>query len=302
MSEKVFLHYDAAALDRQFCIDVRDEWDKYEPQYIRFSAKAREAFTKARYNIQYGDSANERLDVYPAHSPNAPVVMFVHGGYWRSGDMALWRFVSLGIVGNDVTLVLPTYDVGRDVPLGVIVEQIRKALAWALDNIADHGGNPADIAVSGHSAGGQLAAMLLTADWATRGYAPAPIRLATLISGLFDLEPIRLCRHLRDYYGLYLDSDEVAALSPYRLTPGVACPVKVVVGARETEEYLRSSRLLAAEWKARGVAVAFEALEAHHHFSIVFELANPGSRLSRMVCGLPALASGDAVPLAGKER
>ncbi len=292
MSDKVFLHYDDAALDRQFCIDVRDEWDKYEAEYLRSCAAARETFTSARYDIRYGESPNERLDVYPARSPNAPVLIYVHGGYWRSGDMALWRFVSLGVVGNDVTLVLPTYDRGRDIGVGVIVEQVRKALAWTIDNIADYGGDPADISVSGHSAGGQLAAMLLTTDWSARGYDSAPIRSATLISGLFDLEPIRLCRHLRDYYGLELTRDEVATLSPYRLTPRVACPVKVVVGARETEEYLRSSRLLAAVWRNQEVDVTFEELDRHHHFSIIFELADPDSRLSKMVCGLPRPDSG----------
>lgn len=293
MPDEIFLHYDEAALDRQFCIGVRDEWDKYEPEYVRSTAKARESFTSARYDVRYGDSPNERLDIYPARSPNAPVLIYVHGGYWRSGDMALWRFVSLGVVGNDVTLVLPTYDVGRDVRVGVIVEQVRKAFAWTLDNIADYGGNPADISVSGHSAGGQLAAMLLATDWARRGYDGSPIRSATLISGLFDLEPIRLCRHLRDDYGLDLTADEVASLSPYRLTPQVACPVTVVVGARETEEYLRSSRLLAGAWQSREVAVTYEELEAHHHFSIVFELADPESRLSKMVCGMPRSPSAE---------
>ncbi len=287
MSEKIFMHYDEAALDRQFCIGVRDEWDKYEPEYIRSCAKSREIFTNARYSIPYGESPNERLDIFPARSPNAPVLIFVHGGYWRSGDMALWRFVSLGVVGNDITLVLPTYDVGRDVRVGVIVEQVRKAFAWTVDNVSDYGGNPADISVSGHSAGGQLAAMLLATDWATRGYRSSPIRRATLISGLFDLEPLRLCRHLRDTYGLHLSRDEVANLSPYRLTPRVACPVNVVVGAEETEEYLRSSRLLAAQWASRQVAVTSEELEAHRHFSIMLELADPESPLSKMVCGLP---------------
>ena len=228
------MHYDEAALDRQYCIGERDEWDKYEPLYLRSSARAREIFPHARYGIRYGDSPNERLDIFPARSPNAPVLIFVHGGYWRSGDMARWRFVSLGVVGNDVTLVLPTYDLGRDVRLGVIVEQVRKAFAWTVDHIADYGGNPADISVSGHSAGGQLAAMLLTTDWAARGYQCSRIRSATLISGLFDLESIRLCRHLREDYGLHLDADEVANLSPYRLTPRSACPVHVVVGAERS--------------------------------------------------------------------
>ncbi len=287
MSDKIFMHYDAAALDLQFCIGERDEWDKYEPKYKSSSARARRTFTGARYNIPYGDSPNERLDIFPAPSTMAPVVIYVHGGYWRSGDMALWRFVSLGVVGNDVTLVLPTYDIGRDIRVGIIVEQVRKAFAWTVDNIADYGGDPAQISVSGHSAGGQLAAMLLTTDWGTRGYARAPIRSATLIGGLFDLEPIRLCRHLRDDYGLDLNADEVATLSPYRLTPQVNCPVTVVVGAEETQEYRRSSRLLATAWQKRQVAVTFEEFEKHHHFSIIFELADPQSRLSKMVCGLP---------------
>jgi arylformamidase len=286
MAVKIFLDYDEAQLDQQYNIEVRDRWSYHEAEYLRASDEAVNNFTNATLNIHYGDGANERLDVYPATSPNAPVHVFIHGGYWREGDMALWRFIASGIVGNDVTLVLPTYSISPETHVQTIVEQMHKALEWTCNNIADYGGNAQNISVSGHSAGGHLATMLMTTDWSARGYNHDVIKAVVAISGLFDMEPISVCRYLRDDYSLSFSADDIAKLSPNRLKPVVNCPLHLVVGENESEEYQRNTDLLASVWSDKGFAVTKTAYSGHQHFSIILELANPKSHLTKMICQL----------------
>ena len=280
MTEKVFLDYDDEQFDRQYDLTVKDDVDAYEAEYQRMSDAVTQSGIEAHYGIHYGAGANERLDVFPAASPEAPAHIFIHGGYWREGDMGLWRFVANGVVGNNITLVLPTYDISKDTRIGVIVEQMRKALEWTCHNIADYRGNPENITVSGHSAGGHLAAMLMATDWSTRALSNDKIKGAVAISGLFDMEAIRQCRFLREFYGIDLTRQEVETLSPNRLEPRVKCPLLLPVGENETDEYLRHTRLLADAWKDKGFPVKPMILPGHDHFSIMNELNDPASQLS----------------------
>lgn len=284
MEQKIFPDYDEAQLDRQYDIELRDDWTHHEAEYLRLSDEVISAFKQATYNIPYGDSPNERLDVYPAETPGAPVHLFIHGGYWREGDMAMWRFIAAGIVGNDVTLVLPTYDVSPDTAVRTIVEQLHKALQWTHRNITDYGGDRQNISVSGHSAGGHLAAMLMTTDWPARGYSDDLIKAVVCISGLFDMQPLSLCRYLRDDYSLSFNADDINQLSPNRLEPLVKCPLKLLVGDGETAEYLRNTDLLASAWNDKGFPVIRERYPDHNHFSIILELADPQSQLSTAIC------------------
>ena len=283
MTEKVFLDYDDEQFDLQYDLTGKDDVDAYEAAYQHMSDVVTQSDIKAHYGIHYGAGANERLDVFPAASSGAPVHIFIHGGYWREGDMAPWRFVANGVVGNDITLVLPTYDVSKDTRIGAIVEQMRKALEWTYHNIADYGGNPENITVSGHSAGGHLAAMLMATDWSGRGLGNDKIKGVVAISGLFDMEAIRCCRFLREFYSINLTPKEVESLSPNRLAPGTKCPLVLPVGENETEEYLRNTHLLADAWKNYGFPIKPMILPGHDHFSIMNELNDPASQLSTLI-------------------
>ena len=283
MTRKVFLDYDDDQFDRQYDLTGKDDVDAYEAAYQRMSDVVTQSNIEAYYGICYGAGANERLDVFPASSPEAPVHIFIHGGYWREGDMAMWRFVANGVVRNDITLVLPTYDISKETRIGAIVGQVRKAFEWTCHNIADYRGNPENITVSGHSAGGHLAAMLMATDWSNRALTNDKIKGVIAISGLFDMEAIRRCRFLREFYGIDLTREEVEVLSPNRLEPYVKSPLLLPVGENETGEYLRNTRLLADTWKNKGFPVKPMVLPGHDHFSIMNELNDPASQLSSLI-------------------
>ena len=286
MTEKVFLDYDDEQFDRQYDLTGKDDVDAYEAEYQRMSDAVTQSGIEAHYGLHYSAGANERLDVFPATSADAPVHIFIHGGYWREGDMAAWRFVANGVVGNNITLVLPTYDISNETRIGAIVEQVRKAFEWTYRHIAEYRGDPENITVSGHSAGGHLAAMLAATDWSARSLSNDKIKGVAAISGLFDMEAIRQCRFLREFYGIDLTRQEVGALSPDRLEPQVKCPLLLPVGENETDEYLRYTHLLADAWKDKGFPVTSMILPGHDHFSIMNELNDPASQLSGLIAGL----------------
>ena len=286
MTGKVFLDYDDEQFDRQYDLTGKDDVDAYEAGYQRMSDAVTQSGIEVHNGIHYGAGANERLDVFPAASSNAPVHIFIHGGYWREGDMATWRFVANGVVGNNITLALPTYDISKETRIGAIVEQVRKAFEWAYRHIAGYRGDPDNITVSGHSAAGHLAAMLAATDWAARDLSNDKIKGVVAISGLFDMEAIRQCRFLREFYGIDLTREEVEALSPNRLEPQANCPLLLPVGENETAEYLRHTQALAESWKGKGFPVESIILPGHDHFSIMNELNDPASELSGLIAGL----------------
>ena len=180
------------------------------------SRKAREQLP-CQLNLHYGDSPSETLDVFPApevQSHNgAPVLVFIHGGYWRSLDKADHSFIAPTFTRADACVVVLNYALCPAVTIVQIVQQIAKALAWTWRHVAGFGGDPARITVAGHSAGGHLAAMLLANDWTAHALdlPQALVKNALSISGLYDLEPIRHTPFLKDFN---LTPEQVRQASP----------------------------------------------------------------------------------------
>jgi arylformamidase len=145
------------------------DFETHFSRWIEGSQSAR-ASLKCQLDIVYGDGPNETLDIFPAKNPNAPVVFFIHGGYWRSLDKSDHSFVAPALHDMDVCVVVVNYALcpgTKELPITIpdIAVQMTKALAWTWRNIAQYGGNPKNVMVGGHSAGGHLAAMLLACDW-----------------------------------------------------------------------------------------------------------------------------------------
>ena len=166
-------------------------------QWAKTSADARTAL-KCTMDIAYGNGPNETLDIFPASSPNAPVVVFIHGGYWRSLDKSDHSFVAPALHEMGACVVVVNYALcpgTPDAPVTIpdIARQMVKALAWTWRHIAQYGGNPQNVTVAGHSAGGHLAAMLLACDWkrVDRSMPAHWLQKALSISGLYDLTPMR---------------------------------------------------------------------------------------------------------------
>ena len=232
-------------------------------------------------DVSYGPSAGENLDVFPGGpvgpGPGRPVVVFIHGGYWRSLDKADHSFVAPALNAAGAVVVVPNYDLCPAVSIPDITLQMVRALAWTWRHIAEYGGDPSRITVMGHSAGGHLAAMLLTCQWA-RFAADLPADLvkgALSISGLFELESMRHTPFLQG--DLQLTPAQVLRASPAWL-PAPKQPLFTVAGGDESPEFLRHNRLIRDAWGEQAVPVC-EALPGLNHFSILEALVQPGQRL-----------------------
>ncbi len=251
------------------------------------SSKAARANLNCQLDIAYGAGPNETLDIFPAAKPNAPVVVFIHGGYWRSLDKSDHSFVAPPLHEMGACVVVVNYALcpgtpNEPVTIPDIAMQMTHALAWVWQNIAKFGGNPKDVMVAGHSAGGHLAAMLLACDWkAVDKSMPAHwIQKALSISGLYDLTPLRKTTFLQDSLKLTAVHAQMAspALWP-RPKKGV---LYTVAGGDESPEFLRNNRLIHQTWGPKTVPVC-EDLPGLNHFNIVTELTKKGTRLSALM-------------------
>ena len=222
--------------------------------------------------VSYGPGEREVMDLFGA-GPDTPVAVFIHGGYWQALDRSWFSWVAPALLHHGVSVAVPSYDLCPDVRLGRIVSQMRDAV----ELIRARTGRPP--LVFGHSAGGHLAACMLSEGRASG---------AVAISGLFDLEPlIQTSLNL----ALRLDAREAAALSPVHWpvpngsTPG-GTVLDCVVGAAESSEFLRQSREMADLWGGKGVETRFEALPGLNHFTVLDPLADPHSALVRRIVEL----------------
>src|SRR5215468_769354 len=215
-ADPIFLSYDRAALDLQYNNQLRvPDFADHVARWQKESARVRAALPGER-DVAFGPSADEVLDIYTpmrAGRP-APVQVFYHGGYWRSFKAADFAFVAERFVEAGVLTIVVNYALVPSVRIGELVRQCRAALAWVHANSTRYGGDPNRIFVSGHSAGGHLVAAM--AAMAGEPDTRALLQGGVALSGLFDLEPIRLC-YLQET--LQLTPAEVETFSPARHLP-----------------------------------------------------------------------------------
>ena len=240
--------------------------DEYVADWARRSEPIRRA-PGARLDLRYGAGPRHRVDVFPAGTSPAPVLVYIHGGYWQMNDKEPYAFLAEGLSGAGFTLARVEYTLAPAASLDQIVTEVRSGVAWVIDHARDLGADPARVFVSGHSAGGHLTAMAMTEARLAGGVA---------ISGIYDLEPIRL-NYLNDKLGL--DEAEAERNSPMQNFPPVASPLLVTVGGGELPELVRQSEEYAAAWTARGLPGRYLPVPKHDHFSILEELARPGGAI-----------------------
>ncbi len=281
MSTAIFRDYDRAALDREY--DNRRkvaDSAEYLARYTRESAATRDALP-CRLDLPYGPSPTDTLDIFPApgEAP-APVQVFVHGGYWRSLDKADFSYVARAFRPVGATTVVINYALVPTVDMDELVRQCRAAIVWTYRNAAAFGGDSERLFVSGHSAGGHLVAMLMATDWTGFGVPADVIKAGCAISGLYDLEPIRLC-YLNETLGL--SPAAARRNSPVHLPPATSAPLLLPVGGLEGPEYHRQSEDLATAWRRHGVGCEVMDMPGIDHFSIVTQLEAPASELSRAI-------------------
>ena len=240
-------------------------------------------------DLAYGSDASERLDVFTPKAPGAPVLVYIHGGYWRALDKRDQSFVAPPFVAAGAMVVLPNYALCPAVTIEHIVLQIVASLAWVWRHAAEHGGDRSRIVVAGHSAGGHLAAMMLACDW--RAVAPdLPADLvkgALAVSGVFELEPLRHAPFLAPDIGL--DAARAKKLSPAAMPAPKAAssPSSAAMKARSSCARTPSSPSPGAQARCR----CPKQVPGRHHMNVLHELADPQSRTHRLGLRLLGLVS-----------
>jgi arylformamidase len=236
-------------------------------------------------DVRYGGGPNEHLDIFAAAQPDAPVLVFIHGGYWRALDKRDHSFVAPAFTRGGACVVIPNYALCPAVTIPQITMQLVQALAWTWRNIARHGGDPRRIIVAGHSAGGHLAAMMLACLWPVFGRdLPADlVKGAISISGLHDLDPMMHTPFLQP--SLQLTREQVRQASPALLPAPAQGVLYTVTGGDESEEFHRQNRLIREAWGEDRVPVC-EALPGLNHFSVLDSLLEPGQRLHQLALQL----------------
>jgi len=228
--------------------------------------------------ISYGLTAREVIDLFDAR-PNAPLAVFIHGGWWRNFDPSLFSHCAAGLNAHGIGVAVAGYNLCPQVSITHIIDEMRRALITLWQRYHRR------MLVFGHSAGGHLTAALLATDWpALDASTPADMVAAGYaISGVFDLAPLI---HVSMNQDLRLDADAAQKSSPALWPAPQGRVLDAVVGAEESSEFLRQSRLIADVWGTAGVATRYEAFAGANHFTVLAPLTDPDSA---MVARLAAL-------------
>ncbi len=240
-------------------------------EWLRDAAAWREARHGRWRVIRYGTGPRHTMDFFSGGN-EGPIVVFIHGGYWQAFDASSFSHLAGGLNAHGIDVAIPSYDLCPNVAVADIIGQMRAATR-ELARL----GRP--LVMSGHSAGGHLAACMLATDWRSLD-AALPQRLVTAaytISGLFDLVPLVQTSVNK---ALHLDETSARTASPLFWPPPGHGSLDAVVGGRESAEYFRQSRTMAEAWGSAGLATQFGAIPDTNHFTVIAPLADPQSAMT----------------------
>lgn len=231
----------------------------------------------ALFDIAYGDASGERLDFFPASRGDAPLLVFIHGGWWRSLDKADFSFIAPAYARAGFNVALTNYTLAPHASITEIVQQQLRALAWLYRNADKYDFNRDRIVVAGHSAGAHLAAMMMAAHWDIYGNdLPAKlVKGGILMSGLYDLDPVRYADFVN--VDLKLAEKDIPVLSPALMPQPHPAPFITAYGALESDEFRRQTELIANAWKPNHRADV--PLPGLNHLTICDAFADPGHPL-----------------------
>jgi len=253
------------------------------PDHAQYFARWAEGSQKARgtmtchLDLRYGEMPGETVDLFPSRRGDGSCMMFIHGGYWRSLDKRDFSFLAPAFVTGGISLAVVNYDLCPKVSMEEIVRQMLRASRWLWLHAEEYGMDQDRLYVSGHSAGGHLTAMLMTALWPVfDSRLPKDLWKGGLaISGIYDLRPIMSVDWLN--VDLRLDADAAQRLSPAFFPPATRAPVMTAVGGDESSEFLRQNALLGERWKS---AFAGDlTVRGANHFSVMDAMASEQGEL-----------------------
>jgi arylformamidase len=272
----IYKQYDQDSLNSQF--NNRLRVPDYAKRFERCEQWSRQ--TENKYplvkNIVYGSHPRERLDIYPALQPHSKTLVFIHGGYWKAAEKESFHFIADGFQSYSITTVLIEYPLMPEVSMDQLVSSCRMAVHWVQQNIASYNGDPEQIYIAGHSAGGHLAAMLMT-DKENKSDA---FKGVCSLSGLFNLVPVQLSELNDD---LEMDAGTAVRNSPMQLDPVVICSLLLAVGADESDEFKDQSKELYDSWNKQ-ISIQLIEPAGLNHFSILEAIADKKDDLHKALC------------------
>lgn len=247
------------------------------------------------HDLRYGPNANELLDIYPARSgaTPSPVQLYIHGGYWRAQDKADVAFLAAPMTKAGATVVIINYDLCPTVSLEEIVAEAKRAIAWTYGNIAEYGGDPERLYISGNSAGAHLCAMALAHDWAADGLPGDIIKGAAPSTGIYDVSPV-LDISVNAEIGL--TAEMVAPLSPMGQPPRRPLPLIISVGGGETEGWIKQSKDYLAMCRANGIEAEYLEVPGADHFDMTGAMGEIEQPLLPAILRQMGLNPADAKP------
>jgi len=288
MADSVYRGYDAQEFERQYNARMLvSNAEELTQGYGEASASYRDRAGR-ELDISYGPTGREKLDVFPGEGQRCPVLLYIHGGYWRSRDKSIYSFLAEPFVKAGATVVIANYSHCPHVTVGQIVRQLHSACVWVWKNIDGYGGDHHRFYVMGNSAGGHLTGMMAATEWPEVDHEmPGDmIKGAVSLSGIFDLEPL-LLHSINDT--LHLEAASARRLSPVHLKPTLSGPFISAVGGDESDEFKRQSRELADTWKDAGARAEYVEVAGRNHFTIVGDLVQPDYAIRRRLLSMMEL-------------
>lgn len=233
-------------------------------------------------DLAYGDSEAEMLDLFLADAAEAPVHMYIHGGYWQANTRKSSSFVARPLVEAGAHVAVVEYALCPAVTVDEIARQIRAALAWLWREAERFGGDADNVTVSGHSCGGQLVGLAMATDWGTfaEGLPHDLVKGGVSVSGVFDLTPL-VDTTINEKVGM--DVETARRNSPLFMDPATTAPLALYWGGDETEAFRRQSQTMAEHWDAKGAATVAEAIPGTNHFTVLTGMDDPAHPATRAI-------------------
>jgi arylformamidase len=244
------------------------------------SAQARQVRESAKswLNVPYGSSPREMLDIYAADQAGGPVLVYIHGGYWRSGSKEENCNFAPTFTQRGATVVLVEYDLCPQVTVSDIVRQTRASIAWVYRNILRYGGDFGRLFVSGHSAGGHLTAMALAHDWEKEGLPHDLIKGAVATSGVYDLDMVM---KISVQEQVRMTPELAKQNNPFLNPPRVRCPLVVAVGSDEPKGWQAMSEDYFRFCKEHGMNAEYLVVPGANHYTMTEKFLDAGNPLTQ---------------------
>ncbi len=282
---RVYKNYNQEELDRQYNVragipETQDIFERWRTTSASTRAQYASALTE---DIKYGDAGQQAIDYFSVSMPGQPLIAFIHGGYWQSLDKAHFSYLAEAYIKVGLNFAAIDYRLAPSVTMDDIVEDCTQAVAFLARHAGDLGFDPKRLVLTGSSAGGHLVAQMVSTDWTAHDLPDSTIKAGCALSGLYDLEPIRLC-YLNKVIGM--DKDMARRNSPVHNVPRKAPPLVLSYGGAETSEFECQQTDYAQAWRSNGLACSILQQADGHHFDMVDRLGDSSAELFSAVCSL----------------